>query len=137
MSLAKLREQRATDMLALLDLRPATYLSPFSVRGVAASARELEWLAPEVDLHYRREIREPAKLHASVAIASPFTPSILIVTYTARYYLGHCDGPHGDLPYGARPHAGYPPAGIARDIYIVYGALRPAVLPEGRGLRDL
>jgi len=122
MSLAKLREQRARDMLAVIERRRTTLIPQFPDELRAASARELEWLAPEVDLRYAGETRQPAKLHASVAVVSPFTPSILIVTYTARYFIAP----------GAPP-----PAGIARDVYVVYGALRAAVLPEGRGTREL
>lgn len=125
MRLDELRHQRARDMLAVIDRAPATSIEDLGTGLRAGSARELEWLAPEVDLHHRRELRQPAKLHTSVAIVSPFTPSILIVTYTARYFLGHCEGPHGDQAHGA-------PAGTARDVYVLYGALRPALLSERR-----
>jgi hypothetical protein len=115
-TLDDLRKQRARDMLAVLDAAPATEIRKFGPIALrAGSARELEWLAPEVALRYRAQITEPALLHATVGVETPFTPSILVLTYTARYYLAIGD---------------QPPAGTTRDVYVVYGVLQTAVLPD-------
>jgi hypothetical protein len=123
MNLDELRDKRATDMLALLDKQRPELVDPLSAELRAASARELEWLAPEVDLRFAKAIHRTAALHSSVAVVSPFTPSVLLLTYRVLYYVAS----------GATP-----PAGIARDVYVVYGEPLATILPETRGLsRDL
>lgn len=119
MTLEELRRRRAGDMLAVIDRQPPICIPPFEqVELRAASGRELEWLVPEVALRFAGQDREPARMHATVAVVSPFTPSILIITYTTRYHVA-C----GETP----------PAGAARDVYVVLGAARDTVVPDTRG----
>jgi hypothetical protein len=122
MKLEQLRSQRALDMLALLDKQPAKLVDAVPAELRAASARELEWLAPEVALRCADAIRRTAALHSSVAVVSPFTPSVLLLTYRVLYYVAT----------GATPPA------VARDVYVVYGDPLATILPETRGpSRDL
>ncbi|HEY6175105.1 MAG TPA: hypothetical protein VIX73_11695 [Kofleriaceae bacterium] len=119
MTLEQLRQQRARDMLAVIDAERPRRIPPFPAALRIGAARELEWIAHDVELHYRDQIREPATLHATVGVVAPYTPSILVVTYTARYYLAR-----GEQP-------------AARDVYVVYGALQATMQPETRGLDEL
>jgi hypothetical protein len=122
MTLDELRRQRAQDTLALIERQHAVRVT--QIHGVAlrgASARELEWLAPETALIATPPVRSTTAPSSSIGVASPFTPSILVVTYNARYYL-------------AVPRPGLPPA--SREAYVVYGALQATVLPTARGISD-
>jgi hypothetical protein len=82
------------------------------------SARELEWLAPELALHESSTTRSDTAPHSAYGVASPFMPSLLVVIYTARYFL-----------------ASRSRASAARgDVHIVYGALQAVELPYERGM---
>jgi hypothetical protein len=122
MTLDELRRQRAQNTLALIDRQHAVRVT--ELPGVAlrrTSARELEWLGPRTALVATPPVRSQTAPSSSVGVASPFMPSILVVTYNARYYL-------------AVPRTGLPPD--TREAYVVYGALQATVLPTSRGIDD-
>jgi hypothetical protein len=119
--LAQLRRRRAIELLALIERRPPILIVRIgNVPLSPCTARELAWLACEIGLVTRAEIRTDEAPHAKYGVALPFTPSMLIVTYTVRYYLS----------------AGSPEE-TTRDVYVVYGALQATELPVSRSLGPL
>jgi hypothetical protein len=112
MRLEDLRRQRASEMIRLIDERRPPAPSEASGYG-AASARELEWLQPYFTLVDAGVTRSGTATHAHVGVASPFSPSMLVVIYTARYQLST-------------------DAGTTRELYTVYGALQATLLPTSR-----
>jgi hypothetical protein len=134
MTLDELRRKRAQDMLALIEqLRPpvpagrrpsarpeaaAASEGDETVGRSPCSARELEWLAPELALRETSTTRSDTAPHSAYGVASPFMPSLLVVVYTARYFLAsHLRS-----------------QGASRDVHIVYGALQAVPQPYERGI---
>jgi hypothetical protein len=122
MSLEELYRKRARDMLAVIDAQyahPAEAMSATHPRPVAlaalhpCSARELEWLAPEIAMIERAAVRTMVALHAAVGVTSPFIPTVLVAIYTARYFL-------------ADPAAD---AAAPRELQVVYGPLQAIPQP--------
>lgn len=135
MTLEELRCRRARDTLALIESqgapradRPRALLhrdatSPASEDGepramCPCAARELEWLVPELALDEQPPVRSDTAPHSAYGIASPFMPSLLVVIYTARYFLAS----------SSRALA------ATRDVHAVYGALQAVELPYDRGI---
>lgn len=130
MTLERLRAKRARDMLALIEQQRALASEDLARRNPdrervdlrACSARELEWLDPEIELREGSMVRTDTAPHSAYGVSSPFVPSLLVVIYTARYFLA------------SRALAS---TGEARDVHIHYGALQAVELPYERGMAAL
>lgn len=117
MTLDELRRKRANDMRMVIERQRAPVsreltrfhdaLDGEHLSGCAA--RELEWLRPVVALSPKPPVRAAQAPHSTHGVASPFVPSMLVVIYTARYFLS------------------------GTDVYTVYGGLQAVVLPTARG----
>lgn len=107
-----LRSRRMRDMLALIDAGQLPAASDMPGYRVAA-ARELEWLKP-VALIEDRVTRSTIAPHAHRGVASPFSRSMLVVIYTARYLLRSSG------------------SASQRSVFTVYGALEATLLPVSR-----
>ncbi|TMQ07888.1 MAG: hypothetical protein E6J90_41970 [Deltaproteobacteria bacterium] len=114
MTLEELRRQRARDMIRVIDDQQPPAQSDASDYG-AASARELEWLQPFYTLVDAGVTRSATAPHQTFGVVSPFSPSMLVVIYTARYVLS------SDAPPGTR-----------RAVYTAYGAMQATLLPTAR-----
>jgi hypothetical protein len=112
MTLEELQRQRARDMIRVIDHRqpPAQSEVP---DHCAASARELEWLQPLVNPVDAGVIRSETAPHQKFGVVTPFSPTMLVVTYTARYLLS------SDAPPGTRR------------VYTVYGAMEATLVLTG------
>jgi hypothetical protein len=131
MTLEELRCMRARDTLALIEgqgapraalphrRRDATAASPEDgEHGAMCAARELEWLFPELALEEQPPMRSDTAPHLAFGVASPFMPSLLVVIYTARYFLASSSKS----------------LAATRDVHTVYGALQAVELPYARGI---
>lgn len=134
MTLEELRCMRARDTLALIEgqgaLRAGRPRGPRRRDATAepedgehdarcpCAARELEWLVPELALDEQPPVRSDTAPYSAYGIASPFTPSLLVVIYTARYFLASSSKALAST----------------RDVHIVYGALQAVELPYDRGI---
>jgi hypothetical protein len=157
MTLDELRCQRARDALALIDGQPAMLLSdgprldrrfaPARTDGGvvlrACSARELEWLAPSCSLVASNVLRTDTAPHAAYGIASPFMPSLLVVVYTARYFLAACAAVVPTASASTRldesdaSSASNDPATAPREVHIIYGALEAVEQPFDRSMGSI
>lgn len=123
MTLDELRHQRARDMTAVIDRQHGVSMPEFPGAELrACSARELEWLAPQIALRQNAVARAGTAPHATTGVVSPYTPSMVVVTYTARYFVSN-----------RSQHS----RGTAQDVYLVYGALQATLLPTARGIGEL
>jgi hypothetical protein len=121
MRLDELRRRRAQDALAVIDRQRSVPVAGIQVPLLPASARELEWLASQTALLAATEVRGQTAPSSTVGVASPFTPSILVVTYEARYYLA---ARRSTLP------------AATREVFVAYGTLQATFLPTVRGIDD-
>jgi hypothetical protein len=118
MTLEELRRKRADHMRAVIEGQRAP-AGPDIVQFhaelhradlSACAARELEWLQPVVTLQDKPPVRTTTAPHSPQGVVAPFSPSMLVVIYSARYYLS------------------------GSDVYTVYGALQAVLLPSTRGI---
>jgi hypothetical protein len=120
-TLDDLLRQRARDMRTLIDRQNERELLQVSdPTPQRAAGRELEWLAPEVALQGAGVVRTGTVPLPTHGVVSPFTPSMLIVVYTTRYYVAA--GPKVQSARGPR------------DVFTVYGELQAALVPAARGI---